>query len=246
MKDFFTIGVIVDIIIAAILLFNMISGAKRGFVKTVYKFLKVIIALAVSYMFSAPLAQYLKTTDFYQKLLLGIKENVGIYFAENFKPDFSRISETNPELSKLLSFLGRTPEQIAGEYERLAPESAGETLAERMTDFIVEPACDGIVKVISFVAIFVASLLVLYIVMKLLNLFASIPGIRFLNKTLGLAAGIVVALTQIFVISALFELALPYLAGLDIGITPETVHESSLYSFVVSLNPLTAIFGISA
>lgn len=246
MKDFFTLGIVIDLIIALILLFNMISGARRGFVKTVYKFLRVIIALAVSYMFSSSLAQYLRTTDLYKNLLEGLGEKLGAYFAENFRPDFSGLSETNPELSKLLSFLGRSPEQIVGEYERLAGESAGESIAERMTDFIIEPACDGIVTVISFVAIFIVSLLALYIVMKLLNLFASIPGVRFLNKTLGLAAGIVVALTQIFVISALFELALPYLAGLDIGVTPETVYESSLYSFVSSLNPLTAIFGISA
>lgn len=244
MTDFFTTGLIIDIIIAAILLLNMIFGARRGFVKTVYKFLKVIIAFAVSYMFANPLAQYLKTTELYNNIFDGIKENVGTYVSQNLTPDFSgAATETGAEFSKLLSLMGITPEQLADEYQKVAgTQEAG----DRITEFIVEPACNGIVTVISFIAIFVASLFVLYILMKLLNLFASIPGIKFLNKTLGLASGIVVALVQIFVLSALFELALPYLSGLGIGIDKDAVATSALYSLVASANPIISLFGISA
>lgn len=248
MKDFFTTGLVIDIIIAAILVFNMALGAKRGFVKTVYKFLKVIIALGISYMFANPLATYLKTTDFYQKIILGIEKNISTYVSENLKPDFSGLaSEISPEFSKLLSLLGRTPEQMAEEYQKISgAEVSGESYLERMTDFLVEPACEGIVTAISFVLIFVVSLFALFLLMKILNVFTSIPGISFLNKTLGLAAGFVAALVQIFVISSLFELALPYISGYDIGINPQTVGESVLYSIVLSLNPITTIFGISA
>ena len=42
LESVFTIGIIADIVIVAILLINAISGAKKGFVYTIYRFFRLM------------------------------------------------------------------------------------------------------------------------------------------------------------------------------------------------------------
>ena len=246
----FTIGIIADIVIVAILLINAISGAKKGFVYTIYRFFRLIIAFASAYFFAKPLAAIIKATPFHEKLVSNLESSLGEYLENAVSGIFSQntaVSESaasSEKLSALQKYLGIDPEAIAHEYSKLMEQKA-ENATESIKDYILAPFTDGITTAISFVLIFVASLLALYIVMKILDLIAGAPVINGINRTLGGISGIVVGIIQIFVITIILDALLP-LAGAGGILAAQELQNSRLYSILLSVNPVALLIAVTA
>lgn len=247
----FTVGVITDIIIIAILLVNVIAGAKKGFVYTAYRFLRLIISFIAAYFFAKPLAEIIKTTPIHSSLSKSLEGSLSNYIdnavsgvvhgsAENIS---EHIQASDSGIGALLKAFGRSPEEIAAEYSRLMEQKA-ETAAEDLKQFIITPVTDAITIAISFILIFAISLLVLYLVMKLLNLVAEAPVINVLNRLLGGVAGAIAAIIQIFVISIILDALLPLAGSAGIDILGQ-IKDSQLYSFIFSINPIALLIAIT-
>ncbi len=240
MIDFINSGLLLDIIVIAIILINVISGAKKGFIKTVYSFFKLILAACAGFIFCAPLAEILKATDFYKKLMSDLATSIGGYISGLSEESFEAITQQTQQLGEILEKLRIPTAELEAEYARLAAENS-ENITESITTYIITPASNAIVTAIAFVAIFFAALLVLFVLMKLLDLVTKAPVINGANKLLGFAAGFVVALIVIFILSMIIDTAMPYIEGLDIGITSGIVENSKLYKWFSAVNPIGLI-----
>lgn len=246
MNSFFTAGIIIDIVIAVILILNITLGARRGFVKTVYSFLRTIIAFAAAYIFTKPLAAILRGTQIYKDLTTRLETSLQEYFAEKAEIVLPEaFSEGAPEILSFFEKFGRTPQEITEEYSRLAAEQSADAV-ERTVQYIITPACELLLNVLCFIAIFLVSLLVLFLLMNILNLLANVPIIKGLNKLLGAVSGAIVAVIFIFILIMLFDAALPYLEGLDIGISAAAVSGSKLYTLFKVFNPFAMIMAITS
>ena len=242
----FTVGIIIDIVIAAILIINAVLGVSRGFIKTAFGFCKLIAAVAAGYVFSKPLAAFLKTTPIYRSFSSNLENSISQYFSGVTEAELADMfSGSSAELDGVLSKFGRSFADVSSEYARISAEQGAKS-AEAISEYIVAPACSAIVTALSFVIIFFAALILLGIFVKVLDFAAKAPVINGFNRILGLLAGIFIALLQIFVLIMLFDAALPLLSGINAALDAETIAQNSkLYGFFASVNPLAVIIAVA-
>ncbi len=227
----FKSGLFLDLIVIAIFLFDMSLGARRGFIRTLYRGCKLIVSAAAAFFFTKPLASLLRGTAFYTGLLTRIEKTVGDYFSAAFRnvTDAAAI-EFSDGMKTLLSVLGHTPEEIREQYAKMLAEK-GENAVDALIQYVVTPACESILNALCFIAIFFATALILYVLMRLLNFVASAPVLSGANKVLGLLAGLIIAVLHILIFRMIFDAILPYLEGLQIGIDSECVNNAHLYGY---------------
>ena len=246
MTDVFTVGLIIVIVIAAILLINAYLGISRGFIKTFLGFFRMIIAAAAGYFLASPLASILKTTPVYKNLLSGIETSLADHLSGMNGGDISGIfSENSADLELLFQKFGRSFSDVSAEYSKLAAEQS-EQATDALVKYIVTPACDAITTALSFIFIFIVVSIAVNIIIKLLDFVAKAPVLNGFNRILGLAAGVFAAFIQIFIITMLFDAAIPFIGGFADGITHDALAESSkLFGFFSSVNPLAIIIAIA-
>lgn len=240
------IPLIIDIIIAAVILVGMISGAIRGFIKTVFGLFKGIIACIVSYILTPFLTNYIKGTaiysDFVDKTKNGIYETVRNFLESDPEKLLNQSSETNA----LFERFGSSVDFIKNEYERLVSEKISDA-ALYVTEHIVSPACSALLTVLSFLALFVLSLILLYFVMKIFDGISKLPVISGFNKLFGAISGGILGCFVVFIIITVFEAILPFAAGSQNTLTIKSIAESScLYALFTAINPLGLLFALIA
>ena len=90
---------------------------------------------------------------------------------------------------------------------------------------------------ISFLIYFIILLLLLSLVFRVVNLFAKVPGINFVNKTLGLLFGL---LLGYFVVTT----ASYILPKLGLFITEDIIDKTHVLKLITNFNPLSLIAGV--
>lgn len=246
MQNVATVGIAADVIIAALLLINVILGCRRGLIKTVFHGCAALISAGAAYFFSKPLAALLKTTPFYHNVIGGLEQVLNDAFARasgglSGDPISAALSGENAELAALFEKFGTNLSDVTAEYARLS-EHASEEASALLMRSIAEPVCSAILTALSFAVIFIAALLILKLLMHLLDFVAKAPVLKSVNRVGGLAAGILIALLQIFIFIMLLDALVPLLSGADAGFTRETLRsETVLYGFFASFNPLVFI-----
>ena len=187
-----------DLLALIFLVVFVLVYAKKGFIKTVLKFAKTLLAFVTA-------------------ALLGTR--VGAALCEAFIGDAVRESvfdkvksmydstagslRADAVMSEFPSFL-----QIEGVRDALiAGEGKGEDVVQSVTDAIATPTSTAISNVVGYILVFVISLIVFSIVTAFLSkLVEKIPLIGRINSILGGVLGFAVALLILFAVSAVLKL----------------------------------------
>ena len=109
---------------------------------------------------------------------------------------------------------------------------------EMVCEGIVEEAAEFISAGVAIILLFIASMIVLTLLVYLLDLIFKLPVLNFANKALGFVIGAIKALLFSFVIIAAIKLALPYLDGMGIKLDESDIEKTMLFSAVDSINPI--------
>lgn len=211
----------VDIILVLILAICVISGWKKGFVKTVMGFAAGILAFIAAYIFSTPVAGLLNKklicpvlSDFLGEKLVALSGNAA---------DFIEGGAKEGEITELLQKIGIDYNDISA---RLA-DSVSEGISGA-ANVIAEPVASAVSFALSFLGIFVIALIALAIITKLLDLAAKLPVLKQANAALGIALGIVNGLLTVSVLAALLTLASPYLTAMLPEVFTESLCDTSI------------------
>lgn len=92
--------IFLDAVCIIIMIFAVIRGYRRGFVKTAFKLLLVIAALVIANKFCTPLANYVKSTEKYITVTETLRKNVTDSIYEKFSAsvaDSVQDTEQNPD-----------------------------------------------------------------------------------------------------------------------------------------------------
>lgn len=234
--------IILDVIVAAILIFFMVRGCKKGFIKSCLGLVVTLVSIILTINFYAPAGEYLRDTVVYENLKNNLKSTVENHIGSTDDADtmsrlFSDAAEKLPEFNKLLKSFNVNGEDIADDIDN-AIKNGKEVTVDIICESIVEEAAVFISNAVAIIVVFLLSVLALNLVILLLDFIFKLPVLNVANKVLGLVVGTAKGFFFACVIVAAIRVALPYLDGSGINLTESDIEKTVLFSVVDNINPL--------
>lgn len=234
---------ILDVILAAIFVLFAISGAKRGLIKSVCGMLVTIAAILIAVNFHAPVAEYFRHSVVYRQLKDNLNGKVEAYVANSMDEEKlgTLLDDAPTGITALFAGFGIGTDEVRAKYAELVQNGEAQ-IAEKLSDYIVEPAAKTLSDALAVLVVFLAALVLLNLAVWLLDLIFKLPVLHFANQfggfVFGLAAGLLVA----FLFCTAVHIALPYLPGAGISITKESASQAILFQALSDINPLAFLY----
>ncbi len=221
----------VDIGIALILLFTLVEGYIRGFIRSMLGILGYIAAFLVAQTYAATVADY-ALTHFEQvrQMKANIAERVISTFNSNVSMSTALESGSNAQISQALEN-GNVMEQLQlpeGIQSQLLSFANNADLANSQSNAVnalAENIASGVIYGLSFIAVVIGVLLVIKIGGLILEGIAKLPVLKQANKLGGVIFGLVKGLLLIFLFMALAAFTAPLTTNLDLI---PTIQQSTL------------------
>lgn len=204
---------IIDLLGIIILFISGIIAFKKGFVKTFFGFISAFLALILAFIFcNAGVVLIKENTKIDEWLETTISESLSAHEEEQIEDnDGFEVNETteNNLLSETLQNLPQNIKDAVGLEEQ----------KEVAKKAIVEKSIDIILKILSWIIIYLVVRIVLMVVCFVFNGIMNIPFLKQINNLTGLALGIILGLFRIYVGLAVISflvsvIPLDYLLGL--------------------------------
>lgn len=236
---------VADIIIVAVIVLSAILGHRRGLVKTVFKCLSLVIAIAAAYVFGSAAGEFIKSTPVYEKVETAVSASVDEHFDKAASEGLDEAKKAQLEFEE--SVIGKNLKRIGFDsgdlYEKYesemldGKESLKENFAKKTSEWILSClAC-----ALGTLCVFLLSLLLLKVLSKIAEALFRLPFLKTVNKAGGAILGFALGLVYAFAVCAVIEILLPYIPKnpvIYMGMEENTV----LYKFFLNLNPLLFLF----
>ncbi len=229
---------IVDVVIACVIIFNIVRCTKRGLVKSVFGLVSVIIAIASAYFFGSTAGGFLRTTEAYKGLVDSTGDKIYEYFQNQAKEGSDKAFEGLQDTAfiKQLENLGVDTQKEMVRYAK-DMQAGAEDASRTLADGIAKPVLEILSNVVGTVIVFIAVLLLLFLLSLVLNSLFKLPLLRQLNKVGGVIAGVILGVFYAFILCMIIKSLLPCLPKnpfLYQGMENDTV----LYGLFSRFNPL--------
>lgn len=218
---------ILDIIIILFFLYELIVGFCKGFVSSVFKLGGFILAIVL-------------TKRYYSKVAVLISKNTKVFEAINrFATEkanalLAKISNPN-NVNNILENM-KLPSQVK---EAIANNSGG--IGQEAIDpsyMLSSVFTNLIINILSILLVFIIIKLIIYIIYEIIERFVEIPGIKQLNKILGMLLGLA---KGILIVSFIFVIFSPIISFTPDGFISKLTEGSKLASFFYSNNVILYI-----
>lgn len=184
-------ALILDIVVVGIILVSGILAYKNGFIMATLGFVPIIGALLAVKFVTPAVGKFLRGTAFFSNMTESIQNSLRLdeiigqaametqtQLIEGMKlPDFlkeSLLENNNPVVYKLLD-------------------------VESLQEYIAGYLANICINIISVVAVFVVVWIGLIVVLKALNLISELPVLSFVNRTAGLAVGLLKGVSLVWI-----------------------------------------------
>ena len=213
-------SVIVDIALVLVVLVVMISGARRGFLRTVASPVKFVASVAVAFSYCREL--YEKFID--NIIRVPISNQLRDFLYEkcaDITPD--NVTEELPTLLKMSVGI------FDIDLEELASASVSSVLDEIVNSF-TDPIVEIVGIIVAFILLYVAAMLLSSLVVAILDFTVSSGFLGVINRALGLIFGSAFGLIIAWGVVAVAEFAM--------GFVGYNFEAGAVYGFFHDLNPL--------
>lgn len=189
---------VIDILGILVVVISAIIAFKKGFVKTFFDFISTFIAIVLAFSlcnFGVQLIKENTTIDEWLEEALNKSLNVSEEKNEEYvlEEDYTTSDNANNNfLTETLENLPQNIKEIVGleEYKETAKIS------------IIENSIEIILKILSWIIIYVLARLILWLLCLIFNGIMSIPFLKQINNMAGLVLGAVVGLFRIYIFLA--------------------------------------------
>lgn len=233
-------NIILDILVAAIFIFTVISGYRKGFLRTVLNLCGGIICLVVTMTLSPTVGNYINENYMaptFEKAVTDKMVELAPTEQNNLNID-KLIEEVPNEFVKILESFNINLDDFKEQFELFKKESA-ENTTRAAVEYVAKPISQTLSYILAFVLLLVASMLVLSILKFLLDKVVKLPFLRTANRFLGIIAGILFALLWIYILSMIVEITLPYLKNTSTPLLSQTEPYSTLiFRYFYGRNPI--------
>ncbi len=213
-----------DVFLLLIIILFAWIGKKRGFLLTFFDFFRHVISFVSAFLFAKPISNFL-CNRFFCPL-------ISSYFSKKMMAFVSTESfELEEFIEKFSGYFALLSLSIEDFTESLQEQGAMvvEQIIEKLAKTLAMPIANTISYVFAFLAIFVIVSLSATFLIKVLNVVAKLPVLRFSNETLGLIMGILWGILLTYVFSEFLVSFAPLLQNSKIPFFEDFVPEKTLY-----------------
>ncbi len=187
---------LLDIIIAVIIGVSIFLGAKNGFVKTAIGAAAFIIAVAVTCIFTSPLAGALKSTGIGAGIENATQEFISDIMLEDSMDMDELINGENEDFNNFVNISGTNEEDLKDWYSQqgnTAEETAKSALAKKLAD----PIADLITKLLAVIILFFGTRILLSVASYIITKICKLPVLKTCNTLLGVILGVILAVIRV-------------------------------------------------
>ena len=228
-----------DFIIVLVFVLCIITGVRRGFIRSVMGIVIVVAAIIGSIKFTPKVAEYLNknyiTPGITSKVEKSIDSGVNGVESVDLKKLFS---EKSKALTDILEKFGIEFDDARDYYEKEAEES--DDPEKSISGFIAKPLAETVSKAAAFALLFLAISAVLGIILIIVDLLAKI--LKQINKSLGLVFGIIKGALYSWGLSLIFCSLLPNLSVLLDGKIPASVTDNTVIVKMLGSLSISGLF----
>ena len=201
-------SIVLDLILLAIFVIAVISCWRRGFVRSLMRFVSLIGAIIITRIFYPVVSGFLHDNLFFGKISGYIRS----VFERDVGSTGKSVSDLFSELPEFfVKFLNRfSTQQNAEGFYNHNPNAT----PTQLSDYMAEPISRTISNVVAIVGLFLVSYILLKLLTLLIDRLVSIPLLNGLNHGLGIVFGVVLGIALVWVASILFHALVPKLASL--------------------------------
>ncbi len=241
-------SMIIDIIGLCIIAVAAFSAYKKGFVRTFFGLITVILAIILATAFHKNLAAYIKdTTDLDEWISGAISDSVSNIGEDvnsgNLTSSTKSAQDSYSELASSIDTSAINGFMGGENIFSTLPDVVGDKLGvnefkENMGSNITTSVADTAINVLSWVILYIGIQIILNIVVAILDGIMSLPLLREINNIAGLAIGIVLGVFRIYII-----LAVIYFISTVANISPiiNAIGSSSMVASMYNNNLLLKI-----
>jgi len=220
---------LLDLIIIGVLVIMFLGGYSKGFIKSLFDLLSMIITLALTYYLYPFVSKFIMNeTGLYEKLSESISKTFD--FEQILKEAISK--ESQFDAIKTLSLPDNLKEMLTSNNN---PEVFKLLDVTSFTDYVSGSLASIVVNIVSFLVLFVIIYIVLSVLVNMLNLISKLPVLNKMNKLTGGLLGLVLGLGFIFLGLTLLSIFISTKSTTDIL---TMIDESSIGSFLYYNNPI--------
>ena len=161
---------ILDILIVVIIGVTIGFAVKNGFVKTVLSAASFLIALAVAFLFVAPVRDAFLESGMAVKVRTAVDESI-----TSFVTDTSEEQEELPEFLTKLEFIGIDKDELQTKWNDWRSGNT-ETLKNELVGYVSEPVLRAVATFTAFILLYLGSVLVLRLAAPIRSGWTSSPA----------------------------------------------------------------------
>lgn len=217
------------IAVIAIMAIGAVIGLKKGFVDMLFGAVSMIIALIVAIMIGPKISAFVQeNTGIADKVAVKVSQTLNLeeLAIELPEPDAFVDNLNLPEIMK---------EKItSAEFtEKLNLDKMADDASRKMAEVVAAFLAKMIITAVCFVAVYIVALILLYLLNKVLDVFAKLPLLKQANQL----AGMVLGLVQGVLVVWLFFAVITIIGGTEFGQTTfGYINDSKLLSFLYTNN----------
>lgn len=233
---------ILDIALIALYLIIVLIYVKRGFVKSIWGLVRLVVSVIAAYMFGGLLGEWMNETFILSAITKTTYNTLNpMLVRNNGAANISELFSVFPEgFKSVIERCGADLEVLAKKFGDVTRATEADVM--ELSKKISEPISESISKAAGYVVVFVAAFVILIVVGKIIMLFAEIPGIDKVNELLGGVLGVAAGLIYIWVVCLFLSILVENSVAQETGEAFRRISsESWIFRFFCSISPLDFI-----
>lgn len=208
-------GILMDVIIIAIILFNVMLGYKRGLIHVIFNICAFFIAIILTFIFYRPIANIIiNYTEIDEKI-----EEIILQNNANYEPDETQENEDGT--TNLQQYIARQIQDTTDEAKAQAAQLVANTISHRA------------IEILTGILLFVGIRILVTLLKFLAEGIAEIPIIKQCNKMGGIAYGLLKSAIIILILLTIMFLVISINGN---GVMTEAINDSYITKFLYENN----------
>ncbi len=204
-------GLVIDLIAIIFLIGSAFMAYKKGFVKTFFGFISVILAILFACCFSKQLATHIKESTEIDEWIIESITSIGESSSNELNKNYTILSGDNISGEIIVENKEEETEELNGaiiDFIENLPEAVGniidiEDVKNQAISNISVKIADIVINILAWIIIYFAVRIIVAVITAIFDGIMSIPILKSINNMTGLVIGLILGVFRIYLVLAI-------------------------------------------